>query len=96
MKFRKDAKVQKDDIVVIQARKENNQWIIDNSNGFLIVQPDALISGTTVSGALFCKRKAVLSEKFRKMESLPPFMGDSTPLVIGSLVHELLQTVSVI
>ncbi|XP_050492574.1 DNA replication ATP-dependent helicase/nuclease DNA2 isoform X3 [Bombus huntii] len=90
--FWKDAKVQKDDIVVIQARKENNQWIIDNSSGFLIVQPDALISGTTVSGALFCKRKAVLSEKFRKMESLPPFMGDSTPLVIGSLVHELLQT----
>ncbi|KOX72024.1 DNA2-like helicase [Melipona quadrifasciata] len=90
--FWKNTKVQKDDIVVIEARKENNQWIIDNNSGFLIVNPDILISGTTIAGALFCERKAVLTERFRKMESLPYFEGDQTPLVIGSLVHELLQT----
>lgn len=87
--------MQKDDIVVIEARKENNQWIIDNSSGFLIVNPDILISGTTIAGALFCERKAVLTEKFRKMENLPYFEGDQTPLVIGILVHELLQTVRI-
>ncbi|XP_043517385.1 DNA replication ATP-dependent helicase/nuclease DNA2 isoform X1 [Frieseomelitta varia] len=90
--FWKNTKVQKDDIVVIEARKENNQWIIDNSSGFLIVNPDILISGTTIAGALFCERKAVLTERFRKMENLPYFEGDQTPLVIGILVHELLQT----
>ncbi|XP_017754506.1 PREDICTED: DNA replication ATP-dependent helicase/nuclease DNA2 [Eufriesea mexicana] len=89
--FWKDAKVQKDDIVVVQARKENKQWIIDNNSGFLVVHPDILISGTTVAGALFCKRKAVLAEKFRKMENLPYYEGDKSPLVIGSLVHQLLQ-----
>lgn len=87
--------MQKDDIVVVQARKENKQWIIDNNSGFLVVHPDTLISGTTVVGALFCKRKAVLAEKFRKMENLPYYVGDNSPLVIGSLAHQLLQSVNI-
>ncbi|XP_076683679.1 DNA replication helicase/nuclease 2 isoform X2 [Andrena cerasifolii] len=90
--FWKDAKVEKDDIVVIQARKEIERWVVDNSGGLLIVHPDALISGTTVVGALFCSRKTVLTEKFRKMETLPFFKGDQTSLVVGSLSHELMQT----
>ena len=90
--FWKDAKVEKDDIVVIQARKEIESWVVDNSGGLLVVHPDVLISGTTVVGALFCSRKAVLAEKFRKMESLPYFEGDQTPLVVGSLSHQLMQT----
>ncbi|XP_076233037.1 DNA replication helicase/nuclease 2 isoform X2 [Calliopsis andreniformis] len=89
--FWKDVKVEKDDIVVIQARKEAQYWVIDNSSGFLVIHPDVLISGTTVVGALFCRRKAVLAEKFRKIESLPYYEGDQTAMVIGSLAHQLLQ-----
>ena len=90
--FWKDAKVERDDIVVIQARKEGGSWVVDNSGGLLVVHPDVLISGTTVVGALFCSRKAVLAEKFRKMETLPYFEGDQTALVVGSLSHQLMQT----
>ncbi|XP_076652075.1 DNA replication helicase/nuclease 2 isoform X2 [Halictus rubicundus] len=89
--FWKDAKVEAEDIVAIQARKETPHWVVDNSSGFLVVHPDILISGTTVVGALFCSRKAVLAEKFRRLESLPYFQGDQTAMVVGSLAHQLLQ-----
>ncbi|XP_076300421.1 DNA replication helicase/nuclease 2 isoform X2 [Lasioglossum baleicum] len=89
--FWKDAKVEAEDIVAVQARKETPHWVVDNTSGFLVVHPDTLISGTTVVGALFCRRKAVFAEKFRKMESLPYFEGDQTAIVIGNLAHQLLQ-----
>ncbi|XP_031846544.2 DNA replication helicase/nuclease 2 isoform X2 [Nomia melanderi] len=89
--FWKDAKLEENDIVAIQARKENSHWVVDNNSGFLVVHPDVLISGTTIVGALFCSRKAVLAEKFRKLETLPFFKGDQTALVVGSLAHQLLQ-----
>lgn len=85
--------MERDDIVAIQARKESEGWLVDNSGGLLVVHPDLLISGTTVVGALFCTRKAVLAERFRKMETLPYFEGDQTALVVGSLAHQLMQTV---
>ncbi|CAK9803234.1 DNA replication ATP-dependent helicase/nuclease DNA2 [Anthophora quadrimaculata] len=89
--FWKDAKVEKNDTVAIQAEKENGCWIIDNSNGLLVIHPDVLISGTTVVSGLFCSRKAVLAEKFKKIESLPYYKGDYTAMVVGSLTHQLLQ-----
>ncbi|XP_017791107.1 PREDICTED: DNA replication ATP-dependent helicase/nuclease DNA2 [Habropoda laboriosa] len=89
--FWKDAKVEKDDTVAIQAKKENECWTVDNSSGFLVVHPDVLISGTTVAGGLFCSRKAVLAEKFKKIEGLPCYARDQTAMVIGSLTHQLLQ-----
>ncbi|XP_043256644.1 DNA replication ATP-dependent helicase/nuclease DNA2 [Colletes gigas] len=89
--FWKNVKVKKHDIVTIQARKESQYWVIDNASGFLIVHSDLLISGTTIVGALFCNRKAVLAEKFKKLETLPYYEGDQTPLVIGNLAHQLLQ-----
>ncbi|XP_033337738.2 DNA replication helicase/nuclease 2 [Megalopta genalis] len=89
--FWKDAKIEEGDIIAIQARKETPHWIVDNTSGFLVVHPDTLISGTTVVGALFCRRRAVLAEKFKKLESLPYFKGDQTAMVIGSLAHQLLQ-----
>lgn len=94
LKCRKDAKVEKDDVIVIQARKETQYWVVDNNSGFLVVHPDILISGTTVVGGLFCSRKAILTEKFRKMESLPYYGGDQTAMVIGSLAHRLFQKVA--
>ncbi|XP_015433477.1 PREDICTED: DNA replication ATP-dependent helicase/nuclease DNA2 [Dufourea novaeangliae] len=89
--FWKDAKVEKDDIVAIQARKDNQSWVVDNTSGFIVVHADLLISGTTIVGALFCSRKAVLAEKFKKIETLPYYRGDATAMVIGSLAHQLLQ-----
>lgn len=89
--FWKHAQVKIDDIVTIQAKKDSQQWIIDNNNGFLVTQPDMLISGTTITSGLFCNRRAVLSEKFRKIESLPSLNADYSVMTVGSLVHQWLQ-----
>ncbi|XP_050465374.1 DNA replication ATP-dependent helicase/nuclease DNA2 [Cataglyphis hispanica] len=89
--FWKDVQVKINDIVTIQAKKDLQQWIIDNNNGFLITQPDILISGTTIISGLFCNRRAVLTDKFRKIESLPNLNADYSVMTIGSLVHQWLQ-----
>ncbi|KAI8033726.1 hypothetical protein M5D96_013509 [Drosophila gunungcola] len=47
-------------------------YVVDKEQGYCVSQPDFLISGTTVTGSLFCRRKSML---------------------IGTLVHELLQKV---
>jgi len=89
--FWKDVRVKIDDVIIIQAKQELQQWIVDNQNGFLITQPDMLISGTTLMSGLFCSRRAVLTEKFRKIESLPNQDADYSLMTIGSLVHQWLQ-----
>lgn len=89
--FWKDAQVKTDDIVTIQAKKDSQQWVVDNNNGFLVTQPDLLISGTTITSGLFCNRRAVLAEKFRKIESLPDLNADYSVMTVGSLVHQWLQ-----
>nr|XP_012144834.1 PREDICTED: DNA replication ATP-dependent helicase/nuclease DNA2-like isoform X5 [Megachile rotundata] len=89
--FWKDVKVEINDIIAIEARKENEYWVVDNNSGYIVIHPDLLISGTTIVSGLFCSRKAILAEKFRKIESLPYFKGDQTAIVIGCLAHQLLQ-----
>ena len=43
----------------------NKDWVIDDMNGLLVVNPDMLISGTSIVSTLFCMRKAVLNERFK-------------------------------
>ena len=54
-------------------------------NGLIVVNPDFLVSGTSIVSTLFCMRKAVLNERFKGQE------GSSRSMLIGTLVHELLQ-----
>nr|XP_050867818.1 DNA replication ATP-dependent helicase/nuclease DNA2 [Vespula vulgaris] len=89
--FWKDVQIKEGDIVMIQAKKELQNWIVDNDHGYIIIQPDTLISSTTVVGGLFCNRRAVLSQMFRKIESLPHLTSSQTVLTIGKIVHKLLQ-----
>ncbi|XP_052857147.1 DNA replication ATP-dependent helicase/nuclease DNA2 [Drosophila gunungcola] len=62
-------------------------YVVDKEQGYCVSQPDFLISGTTVTGSLFCRRKSVLQERFRGLDS-----GNDV-MLIGTLVHELLQKV---
>ncbi|KAH8420568.1 hypothetical protein KR009_011501 [Drosophila setifemur] len=62
-------------------------YVVDKEQGFCVSHPDFLISGTTVAGSLFCRRKSVLQERFRGLDQ------GSSIMVIGTLVHELLQKV---
>lgn len=76
-------------IVNIVAEYKENEWIIDNTNGLLILSPDTLISGTTLMGSMFCRRRAVLANSFPTVEA------GAKCMVIGSSVHLLLQKVSI-
>ncbi|KAJ8311785.1 hypothetical protein KUTeg_010666 [Tegillarca granosa] len=62
-----DTHIQEDDIVHILAKTDDqgNHKITD-TDGLIIVNPDLLLSGTTVVSSVFCMRKSILNEKFKK------------------------------
>lgn len=81
-------------------------YVVDKEQGYCVSHPDFLISGTTVTGSLFCQRKSVLQERFRGLDSGNSVVSTSRyqhnpiyseciqfQMVIGTLVHELLQKV---
>ena len=53
--------------------------------GFIVTNPDNLISCTTVASSMYCSRKTWLNEKFKGWG-----VGNKV-MTIGTLVHELLQ-----
>lgn len=55
-----------------------------------MINPDFLISGTSVVSGVFCRRKAVLNERFRGLDPGNQLM------LIGSLVHQLFQEVRLV
>ena len=59
--------------------------IDDVSEILVVVNPDRLISGTSIVSTLFCMRKAVLSEWYKGLEST------NRTMFIGTLLHEVLQ-----
>ncbi|XP_049819386.1 DNA replication ATP-dependent helicase/nuclease DNA2 isoform X2 [Aethina tumida] len=79
--------LQENDTVHIIAQKVENEWIVNNDFGLLVFEPDDLISSTSVVNTIFCKRKSVLSERFHSFEPTNHHM------IIGTIVHDLLQTV---
>ena len=62
----------------------DEQLLVDNNQGFLVVDPDRLISATTVSDSFTCSRKTVLNQKISNF-------GYSWPLLKGTLLHSLFQ-----
>ena len=58
--------------------------IVDNQNGFLVVDPDRLISATTVSDSFACPRKTVLNQKISPSSY-------NWSLLKGTLLHSLFQ-----
>ncbi|XP_053161315.1 DNA replication ATP-dependent helicase/nuclease DNA2 [Hemicordylus capensis] len=77
--------VQPGDIIHLEGECNSGIWIIDADVGYLILYPDVLLSGTTVSNSIRCMRKAVLSEKFKRCES------GSHQMLIGTILHEIFQ-----
>ncbi|XP_042863351.1 DNA replication ATP-dependent helicase/nuclease DNA2-like [Penaeus japonicus] len=66
---------------------EDGHFTVNNTQGLIVINPDFLISGTSVVSGVFCRRKAVLNERFRGLDP-----GNQLMLV-GSLVHQLFQEV---
>ncbi|NXP94695.1 DNA2 nuclease, partial [Passerina amoena] len=53
------------DIVHLEGECSSGTWVINAQSGYLVLYPDLLLSGTTISSSIRCMRRAVLSERFR-------------------------------
>lgn len=53
-------------------------------NGIVIIEPETLISSTTISQLSWCKRKALFNERLRGY-------GANLAMLLGTVVHELFQ-----
>lgn len=69
------------------AEKINDLWSVNNDYGFVTRFSDILVSGTTIVGSLFCSRRSVLTDIYKGLDCSAAIM------VIGTLLHQLLQTV---
>lgn len=49
---------------------------VDKDEGYLITLPDHLLAGTTMMGALFCRRKGALQELFKGMDADNEIVSD--------------------
>lgn len=68
---RSSSKVSPNDLVSVLAEWNNtiNCHCVTLNYGYFILFPDTLVSGTTVTGAVFCKRKSVLSDRYPGIDS---------------------------
>lgn len=63
--------IQPGDLLSLQAQWQPSlaSYVVNKEQGFCVIHPDLLISSTTVTGSLFCRRKAVLQDRFRGVDS---------------------------
>jgi len=64
---------------------DTSRSILDNtSNNYIILFPNTLISGTTISAGITCERQAVLNNRFKTE-------GQNEVMLVGTLTHEIFQ-----
>lgn len=88
--FRSDFPLKPNDIISIKAARYDasaGRWCINDDAGYIVKHPDLLITGTSIVGSLFCQRQAILGHLFPGVEDR------NSSMLVGSLVHELLQEV---
>uniref|UniRef100_H3D8F0 DNA replication ATP-dependent helicase/nuclease n=1 Tax=Tetraodon nigroviridis TaxID=99883 RepID=H3D8F0_TETNG len=73
------------DVVHLEGQRDGASWLVDREKGFLVLQPDSLISGTSISSSIRCMRRAVLGEMFKS------FDGSSKQMLNGTMVHDVFQ-----
>ncbi|KAM6977889.1 DNA replication ATP-dependent helicase/nuclease DNA2 [Aplochiton taeniatus] len=81
--------VSRGDVVHLEGRCVSGVWLVDGEQGFLVLLPDLLISGTSISNAIRCMRRAVLGEMFKSYD------GGSKQMLNGTMVHEIFQRAAV-
>ncbi|NXV73781.1 DNA2 nuclease, partial [Atlantisia rogersi] len=53
------------DIIHLEGECNSGTWMINEQSGYLVLYPDLLLSGTTISNSIRCLRRAVLAERFK-------------------------------
>lgn len=72
-------------LVYPEYKHESQTYIVDNSKGFLVIEPDSLLTCTYVASSLFCERKTWLNNVFLGQ------IGTNRAMLVGTLVHEVFQ-----
>ncbi|KAK9542627.1 hypothetical protein VZT92_000471 [Zoarces viviparus] len=72
-------------VVHLEGCSDGGCWVVDRERGFLVLLPDNLISGTSISNSIRCMRRAVLGDMFKS------FDGGSKQMLNGTMVHEVFQ-----
>ena len=57
---------------------ELDAFLVDNATGLLVVEPDRMVSGTSIVSTLCCMRKAVLNECFKGLDGNKAFLKGIT------------------
>ncbi|XP_010730652.3 DNA replication ATP-dependent helicase/nuclease DNA2 isoform X3 [Larimichthys crocea] len=73
------------DVVHLEGHSDGGSWLVNREQGFLVLLPDSLISGTSISSSIRCMRRAVLGDMFKS------FDGGSKQMLNGTMVHEVFQ-----
>uniref|UniRef100_A0A8C2ZMK2 DNA replication ATP-dependent helicase/nuclease n=1 Tax=Cyclopterus lumpus TaxID=8103 RepID=A0A8C2ZMK2_CYCLU len=53
------------DVVHLEGCSDGGSWVVGREQGFLVLLPDSLISGTSISNSIRCMRRAVLGDMFK-------------------------------
>jgi DNA replication ATP-dependent helicase Dna2 len=72
-------------INVTAHRGESGILLVDNDHGFLVVEPDVLISCTSVATSFACLRKSILVDRLKGPGDI------NIHMLHGSILHELFQ-----
>ncbi|KAL5598601.1 hypothetical protein BROUX41_003473 [Berkeleyomyces rouxiae] len=64
----------------------DGKCVVDMEQNYFILEPDHLVSITTLADSFTCMRKAVLQDRVRATGAL------GKPLVYGTILHEIFQT----
>lgn len=67
--YREGTPVCRGDVVHLEGQSDSGSWLMDREKGFLVLRPDSLISGTSISSSIRCMRRAVLGEMFKVRKS---------------------------
>ncbi|XP_057707140.1 DNA replication ATP-dependent helicase/nuclease DNA2 [Corythoichthys intestinalis] len=73
------------DVIHLEGRADSGFWTVDREQGLLVLLPDFLVSGTSISSSIRCMRRAVLGEMFKS------FDGGSKQMLNGTIVHQVFQ-----
>ncbi len=86
-KKRTNSNVRENDVVhVLADQQPDKSYIINDSHGYLIINPHYILSGTNIISGLGCLRRSVLNWSFKDTGS------GSIHMVLGNILHELFQS----
>lgn len=64
---------------------QEDSYVINNTHGMIVIEPDNLLTCTHVASSLFCERKTWLNHVFLGQ------VGTNRAMLVGTLVHEVFQ-----